>query len=106
MERKDLNVLLTYGFKIDKEEHVYRKENYYVAWAPGAKAPLLIDDSVKALSSDRYLMTTGINLLGYKYSNVPEKLFFKFLSGDLRNLRVLLWNYELEKTLENLNGST
>jgi len=104
MERKELNVLLDYGFKIDKYEHVYRKENYYVAWAPGAKAPLLIDDSVKALSSDRYLMTTAGNLLGYKYCNVPKKLFFKFLSGDLRNLRVLLWNYELEKTLENLNG--
>ena len=106
MERKDLDVLLAYGFKTDNDEHVYRKENYYVAWAPGVKAPLLVDDSVGNYASDRYLMTTGGNLLGYKYSNVPEKLFFKFLSGDLRKLMVLLWNYELEKTLENLNGST
>lgn len=52
MERKDLNILLDYGFKIDEYEHVYRKENYYVAWAPGVNALLLIDDSVKVLSSD------------------------------------------------------
>lgn len=106
MERKDLDVLLAYGFKFDNDEDVYRKENYYVAWAPGAQVPLLIDDSIKALTSDRYLMTTGGTLLGYKYRNVPEKLFFKFLSSDLQNLRALLWNYELEKTLENLNGCT
>ena len=106
MKRKELDVLLAYGFKIDEYEHVYRKENYYVAWAPGAKAPLLIDDSIKAPSQDRYLMTTGGNLLDYKYCNVPKKLFFKFLSGNLRNLRVLLWNYELEKTLENLDVCT
>lgn len=105
MERKELDVLLAYGFKIDEDEHVYRKENYYVAWAPGAKIPLLVDDSAKPLSSDRYLMTTG-DLPGYKYHNVPKELFFKFLSGNLRNLRALLWNYELEKTLENLNGCT
>lgn len=78
MERKELNVLLDYGFKIDEYENVYRKENYYVAWAPGAKVPLLIDDSVKAPSQDRYLMTTGGNLPGYKYCNVPKNYSLNF----------------------------
>jgi hypothetical protein len=105
MKLKELDVLLNYGFIKDEVKHVYRKENYYIAWAPGSEIPLLVDDSMKVLSSDRYLMTTG-NLPGYKYRNVPKELFFKFISGDLRNLRAVLWNYELEKTLENLNGCT